>query len=165
MPASSATFRSPAGFRDEDLRADRQPEFTQLDLEMSFVEAADIMALIEEMLINLSAKISDKPVQQIPFPVMSYDEAMAKYVIDRPDIRFVLQLFEVTDLVRNSRFGVFKNAVAGGGIVKGVLFPQGVELSRKEIDGLIEYVKPYGAKGLAWLGAYRGSRRRRNLCG
>ena len=139
-------------FRDEDLRADRQPEFTQLDLEMSFVEAADIMALIEEMLINLSAKISDKPVQQIPFPVMSYDEAMAKYGIDRPDIRFELQLFEVTDLVRNSRFGVFKNAVAAGGIVKGVLFPQGADLSRKDIDGLIEYVKPYGAKGLAWIG-------------
>ena len=139
-------------FRDEDLRADRQPEFTQLDLEMSFVEAGDIMALIEEMMIQLSAKISDKPVQQIPFPVMTYDEAMDKYGIDRPDIRFGLQLFEVTDLVRNSRFGVFKNAVAAGGIVKGVLFPQGAELSRKEIDGLIEYVKPYGAKGLAWIG-------------
>ncbi len=139
-------------FRDEDLRADRQPEFTQLDLEMSFVEAGDIMALIEEMMIQLSAKISDKPVQQIPFPVMTYDEAMDKYGIDRPDIRFGLQLFEVTDLVRNSRFGVFKNAVAAGGIVKGVLFPQGAELSRREIDGLIEYVKPYGAKGLAWIG-------------
>ncbi len=139
-------------FRDEDLRADRQPEFTQLDLEMSFVEAGDIMALIEEMMIQLSAKISDKPVQQIPFPVMTYDEAMDKYGIDRPDIRFGLQLFEVTDLVRNSRFGVFKNAAAGGGIVKGVLFPQGAELSRREIDGLIEYVKPYGAKGLAWIG-------------
>ncbi len=139
-------------FRDEDLRADRQPEFTQLDLEMSFVEAGDIMALIEEMMIQLSAKISDKPVQQIPFPVMTYDEAMDKYGIDRPDIRFGLQLFEVTDLVRSSRFGVFKNAVAAGGIVKGVLFPQGAELSRKEIEGLIEYVKPYGAKGLAWIG-------------
>ena len=139
-------------FRDEDLRADRQPEFTQLDLEMSFVEAGDIMALIEEMMVQLSAKISDKPVQQIPFPVMTYDEAMDKYGIDRPDIRFGLQLFEVTDLVRNSRFGVFKNAAAAGGIVKGVLFPQGAELSRREIDGLIEYVKPYGAKGLAWIG-------------
>ena len=139
-------------FRDEDLRADRQPEFTQLDLEMSFVEAADVMALIEEMLISLSSKISDKPVQQTPFPVLTYDEAMAKYGIDRPDLRFGLQLFEVTDLVRNSRFGVFKNAVAAGGIVKGVRYPQGAELSRKDVDGLIEYVKPYGAKGLAWIG-------------
>ncbi len=139
-------------FRDEDLRADRQPEFTQLDLEMSFVEAADVMALIEEMLISLSAKISDKPIQQTPFPVLTYDEAIARYGIDRPDIRFGLQLFDVTDLVRNSRFGVFRNAVASGGIVKGVRYPQGAKLSRKETDDLIEYVRPYGAKGLAWIG-------------
>ena len=139
-------------FRDEDLRADRQPEFTQLDLEMSFVEASDVMALIEEMLISLSAEISDKPIQQTPFPVLTYDEAMAKYGIDRPDIRFGLQLFDVTELVRNSRFGVFKNAVASGGIVKGVRYPQGAKLSRKETDDLIEYVRPYGAKGLAWIG-------------
>ena len=139
-------------FRDEDLRADRQPEFTQLDLEMSFVEASDIMALIEEMLISLSAEISDKPIQQTPFPVLTYDEAMAKYGIDRPDIRFGIELFEVTDLVRNSNFGVFKNAVASGGIVKGVRYPQGAKLSRKETDDLIEYVRPYGAKGLAWIG-------------
>ncbi len=139
-------------FRDEDLRADRQPEFTQLDLEMSFVEAGDVMALIEEMLISLSAKISDKPIQQTPFPVLTYDDAMAKYGIDRPDIRFGLQLFDVTDLVRNSRFGVFRNAVASGGIVKGVRYPQGAKLSRKETDDLIEYVRPYGAKGLAWIG-------------
>ncbi len=139
-------------FRDEDLRADRQPEFTQLDLEMSFVEAADIMALIEEMLISLSAEISDKPIQQTPFPVLTYDEAMAKYGIDRPDIRFGLQLFDVTEKVRNSRFGVFRNAVASGDIVKGVRYPQGAKLSRKETDDLIEYVRPYGAKGLAWIG-------------
>ncbi|MDE0465151.1 MAG: aspartate--tRNA ligase, partial [Caldilineaceae bacterium] len=139
-------------FRDEDLRADRQPEFTQLDLEMSFVEAGDVMALIEEMLISLSAEISDKPIQQTPFPVLTYDEAMAQYGIDRPDIRFGLQLFEVTEKVRNSRFGVFRNAVASGGIVKGVRYPQGAKLSRKETDDLIEYVRPYGAKGLAWIG-------------
>ncbi|MYC20829.1 MAG: aspartate--tRNA ligase [Caldilineaceae bacterium SB0662_bin_25] len=139
-------------FRDEDLRADRQPEFTQLDLEMSFVEAGDVMALIEEMLISLSAKISDKPIQQTPFPVLTYDEAMAKYGIDRPDIRFGLQLFDVTEKVRNSRFGVFRNAVAAGGIVKGVRYPHGAKLSRKETDDLIEYVRPYGAKGLAWIG-------------
>ena len=139
-------------FRDEDLRADRQPEFTQLDLEMSFVEAADVMALNEEMLISLSAEVSDKPIQQVPFPVLTYDQAMAKYGIDRPDIRFGLELFEVTELVRNSGFGVFKNAAAAGGIVKGIRYPQGASLSRKDIDGLIEYVTPYGAKGLAWIG-------------
>ncbi len=139
-------------FRDEDLRADRQPEFTQLDLEMSFVEAADIMALIEEMLIELSAKVSDKPIQKLPFPVLNYDDAMARYGIDRPDLRFGLELFDVTELVRNSRFGVFKNAAAAGGMIKGVRYPDGAGLSRKDVEGLIEYVKPYGAKGLAWIG-------------
>ena len=139
-------------FRDEDLRADRQPEFTQLDLEMSFVEAADIMALIEKMLIELSAKVSEKPIQQLPFPVLSYDDAMTRFGIDRPDLRFELELFEVTELVRKSRFGVFKNAAASGGLIKGVRYPDGASLSRKDVDGLIEYVKPYGAKGLAWIG-------------
>ena len=139
-------------FRDEDLRADRQPEFTQLDLEMSFVEAADIMALIEEMLIELSAKVSDKPIQKLPFPVLNYDDAMARYGIDRPDLRFGLELFDITELVRNSRFGVFKNAAAAGGMIKGVRYPDGAGLSRKDVEGLIEYVKPYGAKGLAWIG-------------
>lgn len=139
-------------FRDEDLRADRQPEFSQLDVEMSFVEAADVMALMEEMLIELSGAISDKTIQQIPFPVMSYDEAMARYGIDRPDIRFGLELFDVTELVRTSGFGVFKNAASRGGLVKGVLYPDGASLSRREIDGLMEIVKPYGAKGLAWIG-------------
>jgi len=138
-------------FRDEDLRADRQPEFTQLDLEMSFVEAHDIMALIEEMMIELSALVSDKPVQQVPFPVLSYEDALARYGIDRPDLRFGLELFDVTELVRKSKFGVFKNAAAAGGIVKGLRFPGGASLSRKEIDDLIEYVRPYGAKGLAWI--------------
>ena len=138
-------------FRDEDLRADRQPEFTQLDLEMSFVEASDIMALIEAMMIELSALVSDKPIQQVPFPVLSYEDALARYGIDRPDLRFGLELFDVTELVRKSKFGVFKNAAAAGGIVKGLRFPGGASLSRKEIDDLIEYVRPYGAKGLAWI--------------
>ena len=138
-------------FRDEDLRADRQPEFTQLDLEMSFVEAHDIMALIEEMMIELSALVSDKPILQVPFPVLSYEDALAQYGIDRPDLRFGLELFDVTELVRNSKFGVFKNAAAAGGIIKGLRFPGGASLSRKEIDDLIEYVRPYGAKGLAWI--------------
>ena len=138
-------------FRDEDLRADRQPEFTQLDLEMSFVEASDIMALIEAMMIELSALVSDKPIQQVPFPVLSYEDALARYGIDRPDLRFGLELFDVTELVSKSKFGVFKNAAAAGGIVKGLRFPGGASLSRKEIDDLIEYVRPYGAKGLAWI--------------
>ncbi|MEZ4677886.1 MAG: aspartate--tRNA ligase [Caldilineaceae bacterium] len=139
-------------FRDEDLRADRQPEFTQLDLEMSFVEAADIRALIEKMLIELCANLGAKPIQQQPFPIITYAEAVDKYGIDRPDLRFGLTLFDAGHVVANSEFGVFKNALAGGGQVKGVLYPGGAHLTRREIDELTEFVKPYGAKGLAWIG-------------
>jgi aspartyl-tRNA synthetase len=139
-------------FRDEDLRADRQPEFTQLDLEMSFVEAEDVRALIEEMLIELSNQISPKRIQQTPFPVLTYAEAMEKYGIDRPDLRFGQTLFNLTEIVRESEFGVFHNAVAGGGEVKGVVYPSGAEMTRREIDELTDFVKRYGAKGLAWIG-------------
>lgn len=139
-------------FRDEDLRADRQPEFTQLDLEMSFVDAQDVRALIEEMLIRLCAEISPKPIMQTPFPVISYAEAMEKYGVDRPDLRFGVQLFNLGEVVKDSGFGVFKNALAAGGQVKGLVYPGGASLARREIDELTEYVKQYGAKGLAWIG-------------
>ncbi|MBX3050908.1 MAG: aspartate--tRNA ligase [Caldilineaceae bacterium] len=139
-------------FRDEDLRADRQPEFTQLDLEMSFVDQSDILALIEPMLIELSQAVSRKRILQTPFPVITWDEAMAKYGVDRPDIRFGQTLFDVSDLLSESGFAVFKNAVAAGGLVKGVVYPGGAGMSRREIDELTELVKPYGAKGLAWIG-------------
>jgi aspartyl-tRNA synthetase len=138
-------------FRDEDLRADRQPEFTQLDLEMSFVNAADICALIEEMLITLCGEISPKRIMQTPFPVITYAEAMDKYGIDRPDLRFGQTLFDLGDSVRHSGFGVFTNALAAGGQVKGVVYPGGATLSRREIDELTDYVKQFGAKGLAWI--------------
>ena len=118
-------------FRDEDLRADRQLEFTQLDLEMSFVEAQDVCALIEAMLIELSGEISGKRIQQTPFPVLTYAEAMEKYGIDRPDLRFGQTLFDVSEDVRESEFGVFRNAVANGGQVKGVVYPGGGELTRQ----------------------------------
>jgi len=139
-------------FRDEDLRADRQLEFTQLDLEMSFVEQEDILGLIEPMLIELSAKVSDKQIMQVPFPVVSYDEAMDKYGVDRPDLRFDLHLFDLTEVVAKSEFGVFSNAVKAGGQVKGVLYPGGADMTRREIDQLTDFVKQYGAKGMAWLG-------------
>ena len=144
-------------FRDEDLRADRQPEFTQLDLEMSFVDAQDVRALIEELLIKLSKLVSSKPIQQTPFPVLSYAEAMDKYGVDRPDLRFGLPLFHLSDVVTNSEFGVFRNAVAGGGQVKGILYPQGANLARREIDELTDFVKRFGAKGLAWIGVTAGA--------
>lgn len=139
-------------FRDEDLRADRQPEFTQLDLEMSFVEATDIRALIEGMLIELCAELKAKPIQTLPFPIITYADALEKYGIDRPDLRFGQLLFNVSTLLSNSNFAVFKNAVAEGGQVKGVVYPKGADLARREIDELTEFVKQYGAKGLAWIG-------------
>ena len=139
-------------FRDEDLRADRQPEFTQLDLEMSFVDADDIRALIEKMLIELSEMISEKPIQSTPFPVLTYDQAMEEYGVDRPDLRYDLRLFNISNIVADSGFGVFKNAVAAGGQVKGLVYPDGAGLTRREIDELTDFVKPHGAKGLAWIG-------------
>ena len=111
-------------FRDEDLRADRQLEFTQLDLEMSFVDEADVRGLIEGMLIELSGQVSDKPIQQTPFPIISYAEALDKYGIDRPDLRFDLTLFNVSDVVANSEFGVFKNAIFWWRRGKGRPLPQ-----------------------------------------
>jgi aspartyl-tRNA synthetase len=143
-------------FRDEDLRADRQPEFTQLDLEMSFVDSDDVRALIEAMMIELSGKVSNKQIQQQPFPVISYDDAMEKYGVDRPDLRFGLELFNLTDVVAESSFAVFRSVAQGGGQVKGVLYPGGGDLSRREIDELTEFVKQYGAKGLAWIGVSGG---------
>jgi len=138
-------------FRDEDLRADRQPEFTQLDLEMSFVDAHDIRTLIEGMLVELHGKVSGKQIQQQPFPIISYADAVEKYGIDRPDLRFGQQLFRLDDVVAASEFAVFKNALDAGGAVKGVVFPGGAGLSRREIDDLTEFVKRYGAKGLVWI--------------
>ncbi len=143
-------------FRDEDLRADRQPEFTQLDLEMSFVDQADIMALIEPMLIELSRVVSKKRILQTPFPVITWDDAMAQYGIDRPDIRFGQTLCDVSGLLAESSFAVFKNAVTSGGLVKGVVYPGGAAMSRREIDELTDFIKPYGAKGLAWIGVTGG---------
>lgn len=139
-------------FRDEDLRADRQPEFTQLDLEMSFVDAHDIRELIEGMMIDLHRKYSGKQIQQTPFPIITYADSVEKYGIDRPDLRFGQTLFRLDDVVAESGFGVFKNALDAGGAVKGVVWPGGASLSRREIDELTEFVKRYGAKGLVWIG-------------
>ena len=140
-------------FRDEDLRADRQLEFTQLDLEMSFVDAADIRAMIEPLLVELSAAmLPHKRIQTLPFPVITYADAVEYYGIDRPDLRFGQRLFNLTDLGATSEFGVFKNAATSGGAIKGVVYPGGNALSRREIDGLTDFVKHYDAKGLVWMG-------------
>jgi aspartyl-tRNA synthetase len=136
--------------RDEDLRADRQPEFTQLDLEMSFVEREDVFAVIEKTVTTLYDRLLGKklPAQ---FPRMTYKEAMERYGIDKPDTRFGLELFDASDIVKGSGFKVFAGAVAGGGAVRGICVPQGDSLPRKQIDEMEVVAKEYGAKGLAWL--------------
>ena len=139
-------------FRDEDLRADRQPEFTQLDLEMSFIEQDDILALIEELYIGLVEKVAtDKKLKFKPFPKLTYQESMDLYGNDKPDMRFEMKLTDISDLVKDSEFKVFSGAVAAGGQVKGIKLPGCSGYTRRELDGLVEFVKQFGAKGLAWL--------------
>ncbi len=139
-------------FRDEDFRADRQPEFSQLDMEMSFIEQEDIRTLFEDLLIELTRTHSQKRIKEIPFPVLTYQESMERFGSDRPDLRFDLELFDVTALLANCEFKVFRTAIDQGGQVKGVLYPGGCDLSRKAIDGLVNVVRPTGAQGLAWIG-------------
>jgi len=138
-------------FRDEDQRADRQPEFTQLDLEMSFVSEDDVMALIEDLLILLIEKLTSKHIKHKPFPRISYKDAMDRYGIDRPDLRFDLPLVEISDLANAGNFGVFRNALATGGIVKGIRVLGAAGYSRKEVDELTEFARTLGAKGLVSL--------------
>ena len=136
-------------FRDEDLRADRQPEFTQIDLEMSFADEEDIIAVNEGFIKRIFDEFMHMPLE-IPFARMTWHEAMEHYGSDKPDTRFALELINITDAVRDSSFAVFKNAVAEGGSVRAINVPGGASFSRKEIDSLVEYVKTYGARGLAW---------------
>lgn len=138
-------------FRDEAQRADRQPEFTQLDLEMSFVEPKDIMDLMEAMCIQLSERFSEKTIVQKPFPRMTYAEAMDKYGIDRPDIRFGMLLQNVSDALRGTGFKAFASVLEAGGEVKGIVVPGCADYTRKQIDELTELAKKQGARGLATI--------------
>ncbi len=138
-------------FRDEDLRGDRQPEFTQLDLEMSFVEQEDILQLTEEMYTRIVEEISDKKLLFKPFPRLTYQEAMERFGKDNPDLRFGLELVDASDLAEGCGFGVFSRAVADGGQVKGIRAEGLASYSRRQIDELGEFVQEHGAKGLAWL--------------
>jgi aspartyl-tRNA synthetase len=138
-------------FRDEDLRADRQPEFTQLDVEMSFIEEPDIMGLIEEMLIQLIGATTEKRIQRTPFPHLTFAECMEKYGTDHPDLRFELPLTTVSALVANSGFQVFQGALDNGGIVKGIRVPGKAGATRKELDELQEFARTLGGKGLVTL--------------
>ncbi len=148
-------------FRDEDLRADRQPEFTQLDLEMSFADMDDVFTVVEKaMAAAFEAGIGAEV--PIPFPRMPYSEAMARFGTDKPDLRFDLELADVTDLAGGCGFTVFRSVVEKGGAVKGLAVPGGATMTRKELDKeLLDVVTVWGAKGLAWMkrqdGAFTGA--------
>ncbi len=138
-------------FRDEDLRADRQPEFTQLDLEQSFVDTNDVVDIMEELYAELTTILAPQKKMKRPFTRLSYDEAIAKYGNDKPDLRFGLELADVSGLVKGSGFGVFKDAVAKGGIVKGLAAPGCAGYSRKQLEELTDFVRVRGARGLVTI--------------
>jgi len=137
-------------FRDEDLRADRQPEFTQIDLEMSFVTEDDVMTLAESLIQYVYKKVLGIDIK-IPFRRMSYEEAINKYGTDKPDLRYGLELIDITDLAKEAEFKVFNDVAKSGGLVKGINIKGESKFSRKEIDELTEYAKKFGAKGMAWV--------------
>lgn len=138
-------------FRDEDLRADRQPEFTQVDLEMSFVTEEDVMDATERMVAKVCKEAIGLDVQ-LPLKRMTWNEAMNRFGSDKPDTRFGLELTDVSEVVRNCGFSVFSGAVQGGGSVRGINVKGQAEMPRKKIDALVEFAKGYGVKGLAYLG-------------
>ncbi|SES97222.1 aspartate--tRNA ligase [Anaerobranca gottschalkii] len=135
-------------FRDEDLRADRQPEFTQIDIEVSFMERDTFFSIIEGLVKEVFSKIKGIEIQT-PFKHMDYSEAMNKYGSDKPDTRFGMEIHDLSDILQNSQFKVFTQTLQSGGTVRAIK-AEG-EFSRKEIDGFTEFVKKYGAKGLAWI--------------
>jgi aspartyl-tRNA synthetase len=143
-------------FRDEDLRADRQPEFTQIDMEMSFVGEDDVMDVAEGLMIKLFRDVLDIDLQT-PFPRLSYEDAVGRFGLDKPDIRFGLELVNISDIVKNAGFKVFADVVKKGGIVKALNAKGCISFTRKEIDDLTEFVAVYRAKGLAWIKVHEDS--------
>ena len=137
-------------FRDEDLRAQRQPEFTQIDLEMSFVREDDVINIIEGLMVEVFKTVLGKEITA-PFPRLSYHDAMKLYGCDAPDLRFAMTIKEITDIAKRSDFKVFKSVVESGGQVRGINATGCAKLSRKEIDELTTFVNQFGAKGLAWF--------------
>ena len=137
-------------FRDEDLRADRQPEFTQIDLEMSFVDVEDVLGCVEGYMARVFREILGKELT-LPLQRLTYADAMAKYGTDKPDLRYGMEICDLTDTVKGSEFGVFTGAIGAGGSVRGIVAKGAVDtLSRKEIDKLIEFIRGVGGKGIAW---------------
>src|SRR3989338_4650676 len=137
-------------FRDEDLRAQRQPEFTQIDLEMSFVREDDVINIIEGLMVEVFKTVLGKEITA-PFPRLSYHDAMKRYGCDAPDLRFEMTIKEITDIAKKSDFKVFKSVAESGGQVRGINAAGCAKLSRKEIDELTTFVNQFGAKGLAWF--------------
>jgi len=142
--------------RDEDPRADRQPEFTQLDLEMSFVSEEDILGLFEELFTGLTGEVRPDLRVVTPFPRLTYHESLRRFGTDKPDLRYGMELFDVSDLAASSEFAVFRSAVGSGGTVEGICVPGGAEFSRKEIDSLTTFVQGYGARGLISIAVLGG---------
>ncbi|HEX9454006.1 MAG TPA: aspartate--tRNA ligase, partial [Candidatus Binatia bacterium] len=136
-------------FRDEDLRADRQPEFTQLDMELSFVQPDDVMAVVEGMIALLFKELKGIELSR-PFRRLTYEQAMNRFGSDKPDMRFGLELRDFTDALRNCQAKVFTGAIQKGGVVKGLRIPKGGDMSRKDLDDMTPFVATFGAKGVAW---------------
>jgi aspartyl-tRNA synthetase len=139
-------------FRDEDPRADRIYELTQLDVEMSFAEPDDVMSIIEACYTAVFEKFAKKPLRTKPFPRMTYDDAMRRYGTDRPDTRFAMEVVDLTEVLRGTSFGVFRDAIAGGGAVRAIVVPGKADASRKDVDTWTDIAKTRGAKGLVSFG-------------
>ncbi len=137
-------------FRDEDLRADRQPEHTQIDVEMSFVEEEDVFEVIENLMVQVIHGVLGREMKR-PFLRMPYNEAMNRYGSDKPDLRFAMELHDVTDILKGSQSKIFEQTFQQGGIAKAIHVPEGASYSRKDLDEWTQYVKDFGAQGLAWF--------------
>ena len=137
-------------FRDEDLRANRQPEFTQIDLEMSFVEQDDVMAMNEGLVAHVFKEVLGHEIK-LPIRRMTFKEAMEKYGSDKPDLRFGMEITDITEAVKDMDFVVFKSAIENGGSVRALCLKGGADLGRKQLDKLVDFIKTYKAKGLAWI--------------
>jgi aspartyl-tRNA synthetase len=144
-------------FRDEDLRADRQPEFTQLDMEMSFIDREDIMQLIERMFTELCAVVVPEKTVITPFPRLTYAEAMERYGSDKPDLRYDLELINIGEVFANTNFQVLRDALAKGHQIKGIRIPGAGNYSRKQLDDTVEFAKQAGARGLMWASLQNGT--------
>jgi aspartyl-tRNA synthetase len=143
-------------FRDEDLRADRQPEFTQLDLEMSFVDREDVLELTEGLYCEMFETLASKPIKETPFPRLSYQESLLRFGTDKPDLRFGLEISDVSQRVKGSEFGVFAKTVESGGVVRGFAVPGKGDIARSQVDALTEAAQSFGAKGLVWIALEHG---------